>query len=80
MRSTAARDDLIVLGGGPCAYNPEPYAPFFDTFLVGEGEEAVPEFLRSFAPEGRARRYPARHSARFGRRSGTRSQSVSLVR
>ena len=37
--------DPIVLGGGPCAYNPEPYAPFFDTILVGEGEEAVPEVL-----------------------------------
>lgn len=37
--------DAIVLGGGPCAYNPEPYAPFFDAVLVGEGEEAVPEVL-----------------------------------
>ena len=37
--------DPIVLGGGPCAYNPEPYAPFFDAILVGEGEEAVPEVL-----------------------------------
>ena len=28
----------IVIGGGPCAYNPEPVAPFFDLFYIGEGE------------------------------------------
>lgn len=33
----------IVVGGGPCAYNPEPLAPFFDVFSIGEGEEALPE-------------------------------------
>jgi len=31
----------IVLGGGPCAYNPEPVARFFDVILIGEGEDAV---------------------------------------
>ena len=30
--------DPIVIGGGPCAYNPEPLAPFFDIFYIGEGE------------------------------------------
>ncbi|MCH5280237.1 MAG: TIGR03960 family B12-binding radical SAM protein [Lachnospiraceae bacterium] len=30
--------DPIVIGGGPCAYNPEPIAPFFDLFYIGEGE------------------------------------------
>ncbi len=35
----------IVIGGGPCVYNPEPFAPFFDVFLIGEGEEALPELL-----------------------------------
>lgn len=39
-------DDPFVLGGGPCAYNPEPYAPFFDAFNIGEGEEMLPEGLR----------------------------------
>ena len=28
----------IVIGGGPCAYNPEPLADFFDIFYIGEGE------------------------------------------
>ncbi len=35
----------IVIGGGPCVYNPEPFAPFFDVLLIGEGEEAILEFL-----------------------------------
>lgn len=30
--------DPIVIGGGPCSYNPEPIAPFFDMFYIGEGE------------------------------------------
>lgn len=31
-------EDAIVIGGGPCVYNPEPVAPFFDLFYIGEGE------------------------------------------
>lgn len=31
-------DCPIVIGGGPCAYNPEPLADFFDLFYIGEGE------------------------------------------
>ncbi|MCR5754693.1 MAG: TIGR03960 family B12-binding radical SAM protein [Acetatifactor sp.] len=30
--------DPIVIGGGPCTYNPEPIADFFDIFYIGEGE------------------------------------------
>lgn len=33
----------LILGGGPCACNPEPLADFFDAFLIGDGEEAVVE-------------------------------------
>jgi radical SAM family uncharacterized protein len=33
----------FVIGGGPCTFNPEPVAPFFDCFLLGDGEEAVGE-------------------------------------
>ncbi len=37
------RDDLfpLIIGGGPCAFNPEPLADFFDAFVIGDGEEAV---------------------------------------
>ena len=38
----------IVIGGGPCAYNPEPVAAFFDIFSIGEGEEALPELCRLY--------------------------------
>ena len=31
-------DDPLVMGGGPCTYNPEPIADFFDLFYIGEGE------------------------------------------
>lgn len=33
----------LIIGGGPSATNPEPLAPFFDLFLIGDGEEAVLE-------------------------------------
>ncbi len=35
----------LVIGGGPAAFNPEPMAPFFDLFLLGDGEELFPEIL-----------------------------------
>ena len=41
-------DAPILLGGGPCAYNPEPIADFFDVFSIGEGEEALPELCRLY--------------------------------
>ncbi len=31
-------EDPFVIGGGPCTYNPEPIADFFDLFYIGEGE------------------------------------------
>ena len=33
-----SEEDPIVIGGGPCAVNPEPLADFFDLFYIGEGE------------------------------------------
>ena len=47
-------EDPIVLGGGPCTANPEPIADFFDAFLVGDAEEALPRFLDGVR-EGRQR-------------------------
>lgn len=37
--------DPLVIGGGPCAFNPEPLAPFFDAILIGDGEEAIGEIV-----------------------------------
>ncbi|MCI8652066.1 MAG: TIGR03960 family B12-binding radical SAM protein [Angelakisella sp.] len=44
---SADREDLwpLVIGGGPCACNPEPIADFFDLFQLGEGEELMLEML-----------------------------------
>lgn len=36
-------DDPIIIGGGPCTYNAEPIADFFDLFSIGEGEDALVE-------------------------------------
>ncbi|MGN0447556.1 MAG: TIGR03960 family B12-binding radical SAM protein [Acutalibacteraceae bacterium] len=44
---SADRDESypIVVGGGPCACNPEPMADFFDLFMLGEGEEMSNELF-----------------------------------
>ncbi len=39
----------IVMGGGPCACNPEPIADFFDLFSLGEGEEVNSEIMDLYA-------------------------------
>ena len=41
-------DDPIVIGGGPCAYNPEPIADFFDMFYIGEGEVSYDELIELY--------------------------------
>lgn len=38
-------DDPIVVSGGPCVYNAEPVADFFDVFFIGESEEAIGEMV-----------------------------------
>ncbi len=41
-------EDPIVIGGGPCAYNPEPLADFFDLFYMGEGETVYFDLLDAY--------------------------------
>ncbi|WP_321009502.1 TIGR03960 family B12-binding radical SAM protein [Hungatella effluvii] len=51
--------DPIVIGGGPCAYNPEPLADFFDMFYIGEGETVYFELMDRYKEnkkQGRSRR------------------------
>ena len=43
--SERSESDPIVIGGGPCAYNPEPLAEFFDIFYIGEGETSYYELM-----------------------------------
>jgi radical SAM family uncharacterized protein len=40
-----SESDPLVIAGGPVAFNPEPFADFFDAFLLGDGEEVIVEFL-----------------------------------
>src|SRR6185295_1462671 len=48
-RDDRAGHGPIVLAGGPATFlNPEPIADFFDLFLIGEGEEMIPEFLARY--------------------------------
>ena len=51
-------DDPIVIGGGPCTYNPEPIADFFDIFYMGEGEisyDALFDLYKEMRAKGRSR-------------------------
>jgi radical SAM family uncharacterized protein len=53
-------DDMpLVLGGGPCVFNPEPFAFIFDAILIGEGEEAIVEIIelhKALKAQGLSRR------------------------
>ena len=52
-------NDPIVIGGGPCTYNPEPIADFFDFFYIGEGETVYNEILdlyKEYKRLGKSRR------------------------
>ena len=46
--SERADDEPFVIGGGPCVYNVEPVADFFDFFIVGEAEEVFGEIVEKF--------------------------------
>jgi radical SAM-linked protein len=51
--------DPIVIAGGPCAFNPEPVADFFDAVVIGDGEQAaidVAKRVRSGKRDGKSRR------------------------
>ena len=41
-------DEPIILGGGPCAYNSEPMADFFDLMNIGEGEELLSDICHLY--------------------------------
>ena len=52
----------LIVAGGHAAYNPEPYAEWIDVFLIGDGEEALPELLTLLSHAG-ARARPAGRQA-----------------
>lgn len=58
LSSERAKGDPIVIGGGPCTYNPEPLADFFDLFYLGEGETRYDELFdlyKDMKAKGKAR-------------------------
>jgi radical SAM family uncharacterized protein len=61
----------LVVAGGHSAYNPEPMSPFIDAFCIGEGEEAMPEFLEVM------QRYRDVHG-RMGDRAGLLREIASV--
>ena len=48
LASQRGEDCPIVIGGGPCSYNPEPIADFFDIFYIGEGETRYKDLLNLY--------------------------------
>lgn len=59
-------DDPIVIGGGPCTYNPEPIADFFDIFYIGEGEtvyDSLFDLYKSMKQSGHYSRSAFLHEA-----------------
>ena len=46
--------DPLVIVGGPCVYNPEPLADFFDFAIIGEGEEVMAEVMEAYKSWKRA--------------------------
>ena len=58
LASERGEDDPIVIGGGPCTYNPEPIADFFDFFYIGEGEtqyDALFDMYKQMKNDGASR-------------------------
>ncbi len=59
-------EDPLVIGGGPCSFNPEPVADFFDLFNIGEGENMLPSIVELYIrmkDEGRYTRADFLHEA-----------------
>ncbi len=63
-------DEPFVIGGGPCVYNVEPVAEFFDFFVIGEGEEILNEVVENFIAW--------KNSGKFGGRKGFLKKLLSV--
>ena len=49
LRAEDRKDGPFIVAGGSCAFNPEPLAPFFDFFIIGDGERSTHEYLDIYA-------------------------------
>lgn len=62
------REHPFVIGGGPCVYNPEPLADFFDLFYIGEGEtvyDLLFDTYKAWKSSGKGRREFLREAAKI---------------
>ncbi len=57
---SARGNEPLVIGGGPCASNPEPMSPFFDAFVIGDGEKTIQEVAQSIREIRKTRVKPDR--------------------
>ncbi len=57
LRSELRKEAPLVIGGGVCAFNPEPLAPFIDLFVLGDGEEVILEITERVR-QGKLRETP----------------------
>lgn len=49
LRQADRKDDTpLIIGGGPCVFNPEPLSDFFDLFVIGDGEEIIHELIDKY--------------------------------
>ena len=48
LASQRKESEPLIIAGGPCSYNPEPLADFIDAFLIGDGENLLPDFLEAY--------------------------------
>lgn len=72
-------DDPIVVSGGPCVYNAEPVADFFDVFFIGESEEAIGEMadiVKVWKKEGKPGDERKSSAAWQASRAATRRPSI----
>ena len=44
--------DPLIIAGGPCAFNAEPVADFFDIVMIGDGEETLPKLVELYKKQG----------------------------
>ena len=74
LRAADRKEGPFVVCGGPCAYNPEPLAPFVDFFVLGDGEVSTHEYIdvyKAWKASGRPREdflkmtWPITTTARF---------------
>ncbi|MGI5832823.1 MAG: radical SAM protein [Thermoguttaceae bacterium] len=67
-REERRAEEPLVMAGGPAAFNPEPLAPFFDFFLIGDGEAAQIEMIDYWLELRAEAHLPRAYESRLGKK------------